>query len=121
MQAAEGRQQWIASLGSSEIQSHAACSTNERVLHSTTPTSLLNQLLCEEQIVALDCLEEKTIGIGGSRGVPSAFPLRVQILLFRHTKFSKSNHLRSQSPTPYEVDAPPVGNPGSATDWCHHK
>ena len=32
-------------------------------------------------------------------------PLRVQILSFRHTQFSKLNCLRSQCP-PYELDAP---------------
>ena len=42
-------------------------------------------------------------------GVPGARPLRVQILLFRHTKFSKRNRLGSQRP-------PPTGNPGSATE-----
>ena len=39
--------------------------------------------------------------------------LRVQILSFQHTKFSKCNHLGSPCP-PYEVQAP-MGNPGSAT------
>ena len=40
-------------------------------------------------------------------GVPGACPPRVQSLSFRHTKFSKRNHLGSRRP--------PTGNPGSAT------
>ena len=42
---------------------------------------------------------------GGSRGMPSIHPLRVQILSFRHTKFSKHNCLRRQC-APHEVHAP---------------
>ena len=41
---------------------------------------------------------------GGSRGMPSIHPLRVQILSFRHTKFSKHNCLRRQC-APHEVHA----------------
>ena len=37
MQAAEGRQQWTLTFGSSEIQSRAAGSTSERAIHSATP------------------------------------------------------------------------------------
>ena len=50
------------------------------------------------------------------QGVPPARtpPLRVQILSFWHTNFSKCSHLGSWRP-PYEVGAPPTGNPGSAT------
>ena len=52
---------------------------------------------------------------GGSRGAPPAHaPLRVQILSFWHTNFSKCSRLGSWRP-PYEVGAPPTGNPGSAT------
>ena len=66
-----------------------------------------------------------THSIGGSRGrIRRTAPPRVQILSLRYTKFSKRNCLRSPCP-PYEVDAPPTGNPGSATDtqwkfsaWC---
>ena len=47
-------------------------------------------------------------------GVPGARPLRVQILSFRHTKFSKSNCLRSQCP-PYEVHAALYGK-----SWIRH-
>ena len=39
---------------------------------------------------------------------------RVQILLFRHTKFSKRNHHRSRRPPP-RGRRPPTRNPGSAT------
>ena len=48
-------------------------------------------------------------------GVPPARapPLRVQVLSFWHTNFSKQSHLGSWCP-PYEVGAPPTGNPGSA-------
>ena len=46
-----------------------------------------------------------TVDIGGSRGrVQRTPPLRVQILSFRHTKFSKRNRLGSWH-IPYEVDA----------------
>ena len=60
-------------------------------------------------MVTVICVEQN---IGGSRG---RAPLRVQILSFRHTKFSKRNRLGSPHP-PHEVHAPPpTGNPGSAT------
>ena len=50
----------------------------------------------------------KTFFIGGSRGAcPVHAPLRVQILLFQHTKFSKRNRLGSQHP-PCEVVDPPL-------------
>ena len=54
------------------------------------------------------------ICIGGSRGAcPAHVPLRVQILLFQHTKFSKHNCLRSQRPPtrstpPWEILDPPL-------------
>ena len=41
-------------------------------------------------------------------------PLWVQILSFWHTNFSKCSCLGSWHP-PYEVSAPPTGNPGSTT------
>ena len=54
-------------------------------------------------------------------GAPLAHaPIQVQILSFWHTNFSKRSHLGSWRP-PYEVGAPPTGNPGSATAWLHHK
>ena len=47
-----------------------------------------------------------SILLAGLGGVPGARPLpRVQILSFRHTKFSKCNRLRSPRP-PFEVHAP---------------
>ena len=52
--------------------------------------------------------------IGGSRGgVPGARPLRVQILSFRHTKFSKCNRLGSQRPPTRST--PPYGK-----SWIRH-
>ena len=45
--------------------------------------------------------------IGGSRGRAQRTPPRVQILLFRHTKFMKCNRLGSQRPPHYEVHVPP--------------
>ena len=44
--------------------------------------------------------------IGGSRGGLAHAPLRVKILSFRHTKFSKRNCLGSQRPHLDEVNAP---------------
>ena len=57
------------------------------------------------------------ISIGGSRGAHLARtpPLRVPILSFWHTKFSKRNHLGSPHPL-LRGPRPPTGNPGSATD-----
>ena len=56
----------------------------------------------------------QNVVIGGSRGgVPSACPLRVQILSFRHTKFSKHNCL--SSPHPLWGPRLPTGNPGLPT------
>ena len=54
--------------------------------------------------------------IGGSRGgtCPAQRPPRVQIILFRHTNFSKHNRLGS--PRPPTRSTPPTGNPGSATE-----
>ena len=43
-------------------------------------------------------------------------PLRDPILSFWHTNFTKRSRLGSPRP-PYEVHAPPTGNPGSATTW----
>ena len=58
---------------------------------------------------------DHTQTIGGFRGAcPAHAPPRVPILSFLHTKFPKRNHLGSPRP-PYEVHAPPTGNPGSAT------
>ena len=56
-----------------------------------------------------DRLENDVLFIGGSRGgrTRRTPPLRVQILTFRHTKFSKHNRLGSPRPPPYEVHAPP--------------
>ena len=48
-------------------------------------------------------------------GAAGAYPLRVQILSFWHTNFSKRSCLGSWAPPPYEVGTPPTGNPGSAT------
>ena len=47
-------------------------------------------------------------------------PLRVQILSFWHTNFSKRSHLRSWHP-PTRSAPSPMGNPGSANvdDWEH--
>ena len=45
-------------------------------------------------------------------GVSGARPPRVQILSFRHTKFSKRNPARESTPLP------PTGNSGSATEKC---
>ena len=45
---------------------------------------------------------------------PARALLRVEILSFRHTNFSRRSRLGSRSP-PYEVGVPPTGNPGSAT------
>ena len=50
------------------------------------------------------CLRKALADLGG---VPSACPLRVQILSFGRTKFSKRNCLGSRWP-PYEVDASPL-------------
>ena len=46
---------------------------------------------------------------------PVHAPLRVQILSFWHTKFSKRNRLRS--PHPPTRSTPPTGIPGSATEF----
>ena len=40
MQAVENKQQWIASLGSSEIRYHAAHLTSECAIHSATPAGV---------------------------------------------------------------------------------
>ena len=40
MQAADSRQQWMLSFGSSEIRSRAARSTCKRAIHSATPAGL---------------------------------------------------------------------------------
>ena len=42
MQAAESRQWWMLTFGSSEIRSHAARSTNKHAIHSATPAGLIN-------------------------------------------------------------------------------
>ena len=47
---------------------------------------------------------------------PAHAPLRVQILSFRHTNFSRHNRLGS--PRPPMRFMPPMGNPGSATVIC---
>ena len=48
-----------------------------------------------------------TIAIGGSRrACPAHAPLKVQILSFRHTKFSKRNHLGSPRPLREILDPP---------------
>ena len=53
--------------------------------------------------------------IGGSRGAHLVrAPLRVPILSFWHTKFSKCNRLGSPHPL-LRGPRPPTGNPGSAT------
>ena len=58
---------------------------------------------------------------GGSRGACLAHaPLRVHILSFRHTKFSKCNCLGSLRPTPLTRLTPPTGNPGSTTTTPPH-
>ena len=51
MQAVEGKQWWIANLGSSEIRFCAAHSTNERANHWTTPAGF--HFLLKETTVAL--------------------------------------------------------------------
>ena len=50
-------------------------------------------------------LQIQCISSGGSRGRRRRAPLRVQILSFWHTNFSKRSHLGSWRP-PYEVGAP---------------
>ena len=53
------------------------------------------------------------LGIGGSRGRARCMPpLRIQILSFRHTKFSKCNRLRSPRPL---RGPPPYGK-----SWIRH-
>ena len=47
--------------------------------------------------------------------VPGARPPRVQILSFRHTKFSKRSCLGSPCPPPPRDPSPSSGNSGSAT------
>ena len=59
-------------------------------------------------------LSNRSVTIGGSRG--RAPPLRVPILSFWHTKFSKRNHLGSPHPL-LRGPRPPTGNPGSATGY----
>ena len=53
--------------------------------------------------------------IGGSRGRA----LRVQILLFRHTKYSKRNRLGSRQPH-YEVNVPPREILDPPLNWLKH-
>ena len=52
--------------------------------------------------------KDMTSHIGGSKGRAGARPSspRVQILLYRHTKFSKSNHLKT--PCPPTRSMPPL-------------
>ena len=60
------------------------------------------------------------VSIDGSRGrARRTPPLRVQILSFRHTKFSKCNCLGSRRP-PLRGRRTPTGNPGSATGKYHY-
>ena len=68
------------------------------------------------EIIALVLRHEFTLlphhsgNIGGFRGRAwCTRPLRVQILLFRHTKFLKRNRLGSRPPTRSILD-PPLGN-----------
>ena len=58
-------------------------------------------------------INHRTFSLTDQGGVPSARPLRVQILSFCHTKFSKRDRLVSSCPP--RGPRPPMGNPGSAT------
>ena len=60
-------------------------------------------------------MEKIETKIGGSRGAPPARPPKGPDSFVSTHKFTKCSRLGSWRP-PYEVGAPPTGNPGSATD-----